>query len=70
MKALKYLTVALALAVPIVIAVTPAEAMRARQTALQGRGIYTNSKGVPEGYGYYQRRGPHHRNWYRHGRYR
>lgn len=50
MSALKYFVAAIGLAVPIMFASAPAGAATARQQALQGQGIATTSKGVPEGY--------------------
>ena len=50
MSALKFITAAAILTVPVLLASAPAEAITARQYASQGRNFYATSKGVPEGY--------------------
>jgi hypothetical protein len=48
MTALKFATAAAALS--ILFSGAPAQALMARQYAFQGQGLYTTSKGVPEGF--------------------
>lgn len=57
MTVLKHAATAVLLAVPMLVASLPAHARTARQEQLQGYGLYTTSKGVPQNYGggYYRR---------------
>ena len=78
MTALRYAAAAAILAAPMLLDAAPADARTARQEQLQGYGLYSTSKGVPENYGGgYDRGGPgyygggygyrgyrHHRRYY------